>query len=99
MRFLSLLIEAPEEVREENSPNTPEQRRLGKNHAQLTREEDKEDDIRDEEHLDKVGLLSPAPFTPPVKADLGRLQLRKEPDQQQGEAKQDRYSSFAINPL
>src|SRR5713226_6801500 len=87
-----LLIETPEEVREENCPHAPQEERLGKDYPQSVCEEDREDDVCNEDHLDKVGLLSRTPFTPPVKADLGQLQPRDEPDQQQGEAQQDRDS-------
>jgi hypothetical protein len=86
------LIETPEKVREENCPRAAQEVRLGKDYPQPIGEEDRKNDVRNEEDLNKVGLLGRTPFTPPVKTDLGQLQPRNKPDQQQGKAQQDRYS-------
>jgi hypothetical protein len=87
-----LLVETPEEVREENCPHAPQEMRFGKNYPQSVREEDRENKVRNEEDLNKVGLLGRTPFTPWVKADFGQLQPSDKPDQQQGKAQQDRDS-------
>src|SRR5260370_26351382 len=87
-----LLVETPEEVREENCPHAPQEMRLGKNYPQSVREEDRENEVRNEEDLHKVGLLGRTPFTPWVKADFGQLQPSDKPDQQQRKAQQDRDS-------
>jgi hypothetical protein len=44
-----LLVETPEEVREENCPHAPQEMRLGKNYPQSVREEDRENEVRNEE--------------------------------------------------
>ncbi len=66
-----LLVETPEEVREENCPHAPEEMRLDKDYPQSVREEDRKNEVGNEEDLNKVGLLSRAPFTPSVKTDFG----------------------------
>ena len=48
-----LLVETPEEVREENCPQAPQEMRLGKNYPQSVREEDRENEVRNEEDLTK----------------------------------------------
>ena len=60
------LIETPEQVWKENCPHASQEERLSKDYSQSVREEDREDDVCNENHLKKVGLLSRTPFTPPV---------------------------------
>ncbi len=86
------LVETPEKLRKENRPHAPQEMRLGKHYPQSVREEDRKNEVRNEEDLNKVGLLGRTPFTPSVKADFGQLQARDKPDQQQGKAQQYRDS-------